>query len=909
MNKRPQSRAEAARQDWHSPPIDAIAAQLATDPVRGLAVSEAERRLAAYGPNQITQEAGVLPLSILARQFSSLVIWILIVAAAVSALMGEIVDAVAIVAIVILNALIGFLQEYRAENAVAELRRMTAPRARVLRDASAATVPATTLVPGDVLLVDAGDLVAADARLIQAAGLETNEAALTGESVPVAKSPGVRAAETLLADRNNMVFLGTSVTRGTGRAIVAATGMSTEFGRIAELLQSASSDQTPLQRRLDRVAHRLLWFSLAIVMVVFVLGLLRSIALFEMFLGAVSLAVAAIPEGLPAIVTVALALGVSRMAQRNALVRRLHSVETLGCAQVICADKTGTLTVGEMMVRKVVTGERVFDVTGEGYATDGAIFAGNEPAAGDPVLSDLLRAAVACNDAHLAYRDGQPTVVGDPTEGALLVLAAKGGIKLDTIEAEMPMLAAIPFTSERKLMTVVRNSGQGPVAFLKGAPEAVLERCSRIRLHDGVKPLDADDRARMAEANAVLAGGALRVIACAQRALEDAGGAPISMDEAEIECDLEFLGLVGMQDPPRAEARDAVRRCVRAGIRTVMITGDHPATAAAIARDLGVLRPGDESLTGMELERMSDEELRERVNAVSVYARVSAEHKLRIVRAWKARGAVVAMTGDGVNDAPALKEAAIGVAMGIAGTEVTKEAADIVIADDNFASIVAAVEEGRGIYDNIVKTLLYLLGGNCGELTVMLGAAILGWPLPLLPIQLLWINLVTDGLPALALATDPIDRDVLLRPPRDPKAEIINRGFIGWVVATGCLTATVTMTAFGYGLYRGLDLAQARNAGFFVLVVDELMRSFGARSTTKSIREVGLFSNMRLFAVVMVSFVLQLVISATPVLEGIFETRQVTLLECAAGILLGLVPVSTLQAFKAIRRRSGAPSA
>lgn len=591
------------RHDWHALPLELTTAELASDPVRGLSAAEVHRRLVIHGPNELAQAPAASPLTILVRQFASLVIWILIVAATVSAVMGERLDAIAILAIVMLNAVVGFLQEYRAEKAVAELRRMTAPKARVLRDGRAATVPSSALVPGDLLLIDTGDLVAADARLIEESGLETNEAALTGESLPVAKSRGVCAPETVLAERVNMLFLGTAVTRGSGHALVVATGMGTEFGKIARLLETASSEQTPLQRQLDQVARRLLWFCFAIVALIFALGLMRAVPIFELFLGAISLAVAAIPEGLPAIVTVALALGVSRMARRNALIRRLHSVETLGCAQVICTDKTGTLTLGEMTARKLITGDRVFDVTGEGYATDGAIFAdGQTLSEQNPALEGLLRAAVACNDAHLASQAGHPVVVGDPTEGALLVVAAKAGISRGQIEARMQRVRAIPFTSDRKRMTVIVRSDEGLTAYTKGAPEVVLARCSRIRLSDGIKTLGAEDRARIMEANALMASDALRVIACAQRSLHrsmEASGATI--DDAEIERELEFLGLVGMQDPPRAEAREAVGKCELAGIRTVMITGDHPQTAAAIARDLGILRPGDRTLTGADL--------------------------------------------------------------------------------------------------------------------------------------------------------------------------------------------------------------------------------------------------------------------------------------------------------------------
>jgi P-type Ca2+ transporter type 2C len=904
MNDLPDTAKDFAQQEWHALPPDSIAAELAADPVRGLSAAEVQRRLAIYGSNELAQAAATSAFTVFARQFTSLVIWILILAALVSAVMGERVDAIAILAIVLLNAAIGFMQEYRAEKAMVELRRMTAPTGRVLRDGSAATVPASVLVPGDLLLVEAGDLVAADARLLEESGLETNEAALTGESVPVAKSSGVCARETLLPERSNMLFLGTAVTRGSGRALVVTTGMRSEFGKIARLLETASSEQTPLQRQLDRVGQRLLWVCLGIVALVFILGWMRAVPIFEMFLGAISLAVAAIPEGLPAIVTVALALGVSRMARKNALIRRLHAVETLGCAQVICTDKTGTLTLGEMTARKVVTADQVFDVTGEGYSTAGAIFAdGASLSAADPALDDLLRAAVACNDARLASQAGRPVAVGDPTEGALLVLAAKAGITRDRVEAQMRRVGAIAFTSERKRMTVVVKLNGRLMTYTKGAPEVVLARCSRIRTRDGVRPLGPEDRARMTEAIAMMASGALRVIACAQRSFEPSAGSDAAIVDEEIERDLEFLGLVGVQDPPRAEAREAVHKCALAGIRTVMITGDHPETAAAIARDLGILRPAEATLNGAELEGMSDEQLRERVRTISVYARVTAEHKLRIVRAWKSHGAVVAMTGDGVNDAPALKEAAIGVAMGITGTEVTKEAADIVIADDNFATIVAAVEEGRGLYDNVVKTLLYLMGGNFGELTVMLVAAVVGWPLPLLPIQLLWINLISDGLPALALATDPIDPDVLLRPPRPARAEIIDWSFTKWAVLVGCLSAGVTLSAFGYANYHGMDLARARNAAFFVLVVEELMRAFGARSADKPLWRVGVLTNLRLLFVVLASLALQLVISATPLMEEIFQTRRITFAECTIGILLGLIPLSTLEVIKVLRMK------
>jgi Ca2+-transporting ATPase len=702
-----------------------------------------------------------------------------------------------------------------------------------------------------------------------------------------------------------MVFLGTSVAGGSGRALVVATGMDTEVGHIATLLETATSDITPLQRRLDRVARRLLWACLAIVALVFALGLLRAIPPFRLFLGAVSLAVAAIPEGLPAVVTVALALGVQRMVRRHALVRRLPAVETLGCAQAICSDKTGTLTVGEMTARKVITSARMFTISGEGYATGGVFFAdGLEcTAAEDPLLCDLLRAAAACNDAELGQQDNRPTVVGDPTEGALLVAAAKGGIMRDGVESEMPRLATLPFDSDRKRMTVIRDRQGQPWAFVKGAPEVILDRCSHVRSNTGVEALSDSDRARMLQASALLANDALRVLAIAERPLEPYPiVVGVTHDADEIERDLTLLGLVGMQDPPRAEARDAVNRCKRAGIRTVMITGDHPDTARAVARELGMLEPGDAVVVGLDLDRLSDQELAQRVPKISVYARVTAEHKLRIVRAWKSRGAVVAMTGDGVNDAPALKEASIGVAMGITGTEVTKEAADIIITDDNFASIIAAVEEGRGIYDNIAKTLAYLLAGNAGELIVMFIATLVGWPLPLLPIQLLWINLVTDGLPALALATDPIDPGVLTHPPRHPEAELVDWNFLQRIALTGCLTAAVALSAFAYEVYIDANLDQARDAAFSTLVIAELLRAFGARSDMRTVWQVGLFSNMRLFVIVASSFALQLAIHHLPTLQTLFRIEPISLGQCAAWIALGSVPLIALELRKVLFR-------
>ncbi|SFK89136.1 Ca2+-transporting ATPase [Nitrosomonas aestuarii] len=893
---------------WHNQSTTELENLLATDTEKGISDQEAAIRLTQYGPNKLRKGKRFSALTIFMAQFKSLIIWVLIGAAVISTALGETVDGIAIIAIVILNAIIGFVQEYRAEKAAAALAHLAAPHCRVIRDGHSAVVAATEIAPGDILLLEGGDLVAADARLIESSVLHVNEAPLTGESQAVDKLTDTLPLETPLAEQQNMVFLGTSVTNGSGRAIVVNTGMETQLGRIAKLLETAESGETPLQRKLDKAGHFLLWACLGIVTLIFSLGWLRGIAPFELFLSTVSLAVAAIPEGLPAVVTIALALGVQRMVLRNALVRHMAAVETLGCAEVICTDKTGTLTMGEMTARKLITADSRYRITGEGYATEGVFITGNTERvpSEDPQLFALLRAAAACNDAELAFVNDRPIVVGDTTEGALLVAAAKANITRQAIETEMPRLATLPFDSERKRMTIIRKQEEQPWAFVKGALEVILSRCTLIRTEQGVKPLSEADRTRLLDANKLLAEEALRVLAIAERPLTNPGfekGTAVS--DNEIEKELIFLGLIGLQDPPRAEAKEAVAKCKRAGIKAVMITGDHPDTARAIGYELGILGKGDEILVGNELDRLDEEALRARIARVSVYARVTAEHKLRIVRAWKGRGKVVAMTGDGVNDAPAIKEASIGIAMGLTGTEVTKEAADIIITDDNFASIVAAVEEGRGIYDNIAKTLAYLLGSSAGELIVMLIAILLGWPLPLLPLYLLWINLVTDGFAALALSTDPIDRGVLNRPPRSSQAPLISRDLIKMTLFTGSLTASVTLGVFAYELYlMGSSLEQARDAAFTVLVIAGLLRAFGARSEQRTVWEISLFSNLRLFLVVAAGFALQLAIHHISVFQALFKIEPITLAQCAGWFAAGFIPLIVLELRKVIRYRS-----
>ena len=843
---------------WHSQSAEEVLAQLAST-ADGLSSQEAAQRLAANGPNELKEGKRISPLQIFLGQFKSLIIWILIAAGVISGVLGEVVDAIAILAIVVLNAVIGFYQEFNAEKSIAALKKLTAPQAKVRRDGQVTSIPASGIVTGDILALEAGDLVAADARLLTAASLKCIEATLTGESEAETKQPATLEQDDVpLGDRENMVFMGTSVAAGTGQAVVVATAMNTELGRIAGLIEEAGAEErTPLEKKLESFGRVLVWAALGIVALLFGLGLLRGTKPFELFMTSVSLAVAAVPEGLPAVVTVALALGVLRMSRRRALVRKLPAVETLGSTTVICTDKTGTLTVGEMTVRALYVAGQSYEVTGEGYGPDGEVrFEGKKAEAQHAApLLELATVLLGCNNAHLVQEEGTWKTVGDPTEGALLAAGLKAGGDRERIEKELPKHHEIPFDSDRKLSAVIRKMPDGKLrAFINGAPDVLLERCTNLYTSTGVRPMTDEDRQHILAQNTAMAQQALRVLGSAWRDLDNASPADLTADT--VEHDLVFVGLSGMYDPPRQEAKEAVAKCRAAGIRVVMITGDHPHTATAIAREIGIASADDVAIAGVELDKMSDDELRKRVPKIAVYARVTAEHKLRIIRAWKANDAVVAMTGDGVNDAPAIKGADIGIAMGKAGTEVTKQAADMIITDDNFATIVAAVEEGRGIYANIRKTLQYLLAGNTGELLLMTICVIIGLPTPLLPIHLLWINLVTDGLPALCLATDPIDPDVMKRHPRRRSERITNRSFLRTMFLTGFLTAGVAFAVYLYMLKTGTP-ETARTYAFAVLVFAELLRSFGARSETKPVWRISLFTNLNLVIVVAISFGLQ----------------------------------------------------
>jgi Ca2+-transporting ATPase len=844
---------------WHALTPAEVASRLGTDLARGLSAATASERLARSGPNRIGERRRKSAWSMLLGQLQDVMVLVLMGAASVSFVFRELADGVAIVVIVVVNALLGCLQEARAERSLEALRALTAPTARVLRDGTTLQVDAAVLVPGDLLLLEAGDRVPADARLVAAMGLAVDEAPLTGESQPVEKSVAPLAAAHLApGDRRNMVFMGTHLVRGRGRAVVVATGMATEVGRIAGLIGEAGERETPLQRRLDQLGRTLVVACLLVSALVVTLGVLQGEDPYRMFLAGVSLAVAAIPEGLPAIVTIALALGVQRMIRKHAIVRRLPAVETLGCATVICTDKTGTLTQNRMQVR--------------------AVWAGGEPrelaAAGQlPAAHRLtLESGVLCSNAHLG--NGGEEGTGDPTEVALLAGAAAVGLAPEALRAAWPRLAEVPFDPERRRMVVVCGDGRGgAVVHVKGAVDEVLARCSHVLGTDGRPlPLDAAGRRAVRQAGEAMAARALRVLAVARRPLPAAPAGPGELPDAErVEADLTLCGLCGLIDPPRPEAREAVRRCREAGVRVVMITGDHALTARAVAEEVGLLPPGGRVVTGADLAAWGERELQRQVDGVYVFARTSPADKLRIVRALQARGHVVAMTGDGVNDAPAVREADIGVAMGRTGTDVTKEASAMVLTDDNFATIVAAVEEGRGIYDNIRKFVRYLLACNTGEVLVMLLATVLGLPVPLLPLQMLLVNLVTDGLPALALGLDPPDPQVMRRPPRRPDESVFARGLGRLIVVRGTIIGLGTLAVFVACLRGGGGLVLARTLAMCTLVLGQLLHAFDARSQTEALWEQNLLANPALVAAVCSSLAVLAAVLYVPALRALFH--------------------------------------
>ncbi|MDP6099984.1 MAG: calcium-transporting P-type ATPase, PMR1-type [Dehalococcoidia bacterium] len=883
---------------WHTLTVEEGLSRLDTQ-LQGLTTIEAQERLARLGPNALQAKKRQPPVILFLEQFKSFLIIILLFAVVASAILGNTLEAALILVIVVFAAGLGFAQEYRAERAIEALARMAAPSATVIRDGKEQEIDAQKLVPGDVLVLLTGDRVPADLRLMEAANLRADEASLTGESVPVGKAvTALSSGDHPVAERNNMAFMGTSVVYGRGRGVVVATGMQTHFGQIAGMLQTVETRQTPLQQSLDRLGRWIGVAAFSIVGVVFGLGLMRGEDVLEMFIWAVSLAVAAVPEALPAVVTISLALGVQRMVKRHALVRRLSAVETLGSTTIICSDKTGTLTQDQMTVRQLYFNGATAEVTGTGYEPQGQFLREGQPvSAGDAHLGMLLRIGALCNDSSLRQDNDSWTVRGDPTEGALVVVAAKYGVDPEALRDEWVRTDEVPFSSESRRMTTVHASPEGRIAMSKGATEVILDACFHIYEDGEVRPLETAGQEAILSVNQDMARNALRVLALAYK--------PLNGDERVGE-GLVFAGLVGMMDPPRQEAKAAIAQCDTAGIKSVMITGDHQLTASAIARELGLLKNGA-VLSGNEIERMTDEELIEAVQRTEVYARVSPAHKFRIVSALTQQGHLVAMTGDGVNDAPALKKADIGVAMGITGTDVSKEASEMILTDDNFASIVAAVEEGRTIFANIRKFLMYMFSTNLGELLLVLVAVLLNFPLPLTAIQLLFINLVTDGLPALALAVDPSDPDIMQRPPRDARKPVLEPPDLALVALGGAWSGLVNLYLFIGALNGGRGLLEAQALTFLCLVLIQYFKAFNFRSDRLSILRIGPFANRWLVRAVLLNSLLMLPVVYIPFLQGPFHTFSLGLMDWALVMGLAFTVVPVLEAGKWLRRRSAGP--
>ncbi len=880
---------------WHVLETTEIVQALQTSPKRGLSEEEASRRLEQFGPNELEEAAKPSLFRLIFEQFNNFIVIVLIIAALVAAILGDYIEAIAILAIVVLNAILGVVQERRAEEALTALRRLAAPDALVLRDGHRQVCPAGELVPGDVVFLDAGNFIPADLRLIETVNLRIEEAALTGESVPVTKDAHlVLTQDMALGDRRNTAFSGTVVSYGRGSGVVVSTGMRTQIGMIAAMLQAVHEEPTPLQRKLDQLGKALGVAALIVCALVFGVGWFRGIAPLEMFLVAVSLAVAAVPEGLAAVVTITLALGMREMITRHALIRRLSSVETLGSTTVICSDKTGTLTQNQMTVTRMWVDDTTFEITGRGFEQSGDFKVdGRVVDLRDyPASTTVLWGATLANDAQIEAeptKDGDDAsrVIGDPTEAALLVAAAKAGAFRDRLEEAYPRIDEIPFDSSRKRMTTVHKIvdpapddaspfydselREWEMAAIKGAPDVVLELCTQFqKMDDTTAPLTDEIRERVYEANARMARSALRVIAVAFRVDPDV---PEDATPEKIERDFIFVGLMGMIDPPRQQAKPAIEKARRAGIRTLMITGDFPDTAEEIAEEIALLQPGHGVLTGSQLDTMDDNALEEKVATTDVFARVSPEHKVRIVSALKAHGEIVAMTGDGVNDAPALKRADIGVAMGVTGTDVAKEAADMVLTDDNYASIVDAVEQGRVIYSNIRKFVFYLLSCNLAEIAVIFIAILAGLPSPLTPIQLLWLNLITDGAPALALGMEKGDPDIMVQSPRPPDEPVINRPMRIRIGVQTLAIAGVTLAAYWLGikLFPGVP-EEAKTMAFVTLSFSELLRAFTARSERYPLHKIGLFSNTWMFYAVASSLLLLLAVIYVPFLQTIFNT-------------------------------------
>jgi P-type Ca2+ transporter type 2C len=877
---------------WYAHTIEEVLHELGSRP-EGLTSEEAQVRLEKYGYNELIARGKTSAADIFFQQFKNIFVIILLIAAAISGFIGHGLEAVAIAVIVLFAVVLGFVQEYRAERAIEALRKLAAPTATVFRDGEDRDIPAREVVPGDIILLSSGDRLPADGRLVEAVNLQVEEAALTGESLPSEKHTLPLPDEELaVGDRRNMVYSGTAVTYGRGRALITATGMQTEFGKITGMLQNVETGQTPLQENLDRVGKILAKAAFVIVLVIAIMGVMRGQPPLEMFIFAIALAVAVVPEALPAVVTISLALGIQRMAKRNALVRRLPTVETLGSTSVICTDKTGTLTKDEMTVRKIyLCGKRV-SVTGSGYAPVGDFLSEGGLNGNRERLEELLRGAALVTDAKLIFQEDRWSIKGDPTEGALIVAAAKAGMQKVDLDTAFPRLEEIPFTSEAKRMTTLHGVSGGKIAYSKGAPEVILDACTHYLAEDGERKMDENTIANILAEAQNMGDDALRVLGVGRRQAECV---------AEAEQGMTFLGLLGLMDPPRPEVKDAIRTCEKAGIHPVMITGDHPITAQAIARELGLLR-GGRIVTGLELEKMSPPELEQEIDHIDIFARVSPAHKLRVVTALQKKGHVVAMTGDGINDAPALKKADIGIAMGITGTDVSKEAAAMTLTDDNFASIVAAVEEGRGIFGNIKKYLMYLLSSNIGEIGLMAGATLMGFPLPLTAVQILYVNLATDGLPALALAIDPPEDDLMRRKPRNPRSGIFTRPVVTLMAVGGIWSTIVNLGIFSWALNSGRSLPEAMTMTFVSLVLIQFVKAYNFRSDRQSVLNKP-FANKWLNLAIIWEIGLLLLIVYLPILHGPFGTFSLPIIDWLIVIGIAFTVAPVLEIAKWMERR------
>jgi P-type Ca2+ transporter type 2C len=855
---------------YYDEAADAVLETLNTSET-GLSSGEAENRLIKYGKNELQEEEKTSVVKLFFSQFKSFLIIILMAAALVSAFLGELIDAFVILFTVFLAGVLGFVQEYRAEESIKLLKSLTSPEALVVRDGKEGKVPSSVLVPGDILILQAGDRIPADARLLEAQSLKIDESSLTGESVPVEKNIKIFLPETPQPDRKNMAYTGTSVTYGRGKAVVTATGMNTAFGKLAGLLGEIERERTPLQEKLDQFGRWLGAATLVVVAFVAVLGILQGFDPFEMFLWGVALAVAAIPEALPAVVTVGLALGVRRMVKRHALVRKLPSVETLGSTNIICTDKTGTLTQNKMTVEKVYVNGTTLNVTGRGYEPVGDFFRDDKPVSEDGHLHKLLVAGALCNDAGLIQEEGLWNILGDPTEGALVVVAAKQGIWRTALEEKHRRVGEVPFSSERKMMTTLNSSEEGLNAYSKGAPEVILGCCTKIRLDGQEKDLTPEIRKEILDTVHEMANQTLRVMGFAYRQV------PENIIPEDAERDMVFAGLMGMRDPPREEVKVAIATCTSAGVRTVMITGDHKTTAFAIAREIGIYREGDLILTGTELDALGDKEFEDIVEKVSVYARVYPEHKLKVVNALKKKGYIVAMTGDGVNDAPALKAADMGIAMGITGTEVSKEASSMILTDDNFASIVSAVEEGRNIFKNIKNFIAYGLTCHIGVVLIVL-AGVLAWQiLPVIAVQILWINLITDGLPPLALSLEAPDRGLMRQKPRRSAEGLVSKRMLIASLGLGFLIAIQSIGVLHWALEEGMSLPKIQTLIFTLVVMSCMFNAFNWRSERYSIFSLGIFTNRSLIYAILSTVLLQLAAIYVPFMQTAFRTVPLSL--------------------------------